>query len=652
MRFNIIGGIVAALCVLVAPSLAQTPQVASPSSPPALTHADLEAWLDGYMPYALRRGDVAGAVVVVVKDGQVVLQNGYGYADVATRRPVDAQTTLFRPGSVSKLITWTAVMQQVEQGRIDLDADINRYLDFKIPPFRGQPITMRQLMTHTAGFQDSLRDLVGADAATTPSLRQYLQDNLPARIYPPGQTPAYSNYGVALAGYIVERTSGEPFDAYIERHIFGPLGMKNASFREPLPAALRAQASSAYARASAPAKPYEMFAVRPAGSSAISGADMAHFMIAHLQDGQYQGQSILRPQTARLMHDSRLTVISPSVDRMALGFYEFDRNGHRIIGHEGDSIWFHSLLQLYPDDHVGLFLSLNSVGRDGAARAIRKGLMEGFADRYFPAPQPPATVTPAMAKADAQAMVGQYDVSEWAPKSFLSLANLFGQATVTTDGAGHIMASPAVSPNGELSRFEEITPLAWRAVDSHQRLAARVQGGHAVMWGLDGDSPFAVFTPTPAWRNAAWLLPLLEASLAALLVTAIAWPITALARLRYGAPFTLQGAAAHSYRWVRIAAAASGGLMLTWLVTVGYMAATFSITAAVDPWILTLHLLSIAVFPLAAAIALWNLAVAASTRRGWRGVVAMGWSAVLAISALTVLWVALVYRLISLSRAF
>jgi len=133
------------------------------TAPPAshsLVREDLEAWLDGYMPYALRRGDVAGAVVVVVKGGEVLLEKGYGYADRATHRPVDPQNTLFRPGSISKLFTWTAVMQLVERHQIDLDRDINTYLDFKIPSFHGQPITMRNLMTHTAGFEDGHEEVI------------------------------------------------------------------------------------------------------------------------------------------------------------------------------------------------------------------------------------------------------------------------------------------------------------------------------------------------------------------------------------------------------------------------------------------------------------------------------------------------------------
>ena len=128
-----------------------TSVVKATAAPVTLDRADLEAWLDGYLPYAIERARIPGAVVVVVKDGQVVLEKGYGFADVAKRAPVLPETTLFRPGSVSKLFTWTAVMQQVEAGRIDLDQDVNRYLDFRIPPFQGKSVTMRQIMTHTAG---------------------------------------------------------------------------------------------------------------------------------------------------------------------------------------------------------------------------------------------------------------------------------------------------------------------------------------------------------------------------------------------------------------------------------------------------------------------------------------------------------------------
>ncbi len=184
----------------------------------------LEAWLDGFLPYALATGDVAGAVVVVVKDGSTLLQKGYGYADVATRKPVDPATTLFRPGSISKLTTWTAVMQLVEQGKLDLDADVNGYLDFKIPARDGQPITLRNILTHTPGFEERIKDLIIAEGTPFDPLDVYLKKWVPTRIFAPGTTPAYSNYATSLAGYIVARVSGLSFDDYVDQHILAAAG--------------------------------------------------------------------------------------------------------------------------------------------------------------------------------------------------------------------------------------------------------------------------------------------------------------------------------------------------------------------------------------------------------------------------------------------
>src|ERR1041385_3131708 len=173
-----------------------------------LTAEDMEPWLDGYMPYALHSADIAGAVVTVVKDGQVIVARGYGWADIARRSPVDPNLTLFRPGSVSKLVTWTAVMEQVEAGKLDLDADVNRYLDFEIPPRNGQPITLRQIMTHTPGFEEAIKDLITRDPKSVRPLGEYLKRWTPHRIFDAGTTPAYSNWATCLAGYMVERVSG------------------------------------------------------------------------------------------------------------------------------------------------------------------------------------------------------------------------------------------------------------------------------------------------------------------------------------------------------------------------------------------------------------------------------------------------------------
>jgi CubicO group peptidase (beta-lactamase class C family) len=180
-----------------------------------MTVADVQAFLDGFMPMQLERENIAGAVVLVVKNGAVFFAKGYGYSDVEKKVPVTTDATLFRPGSISKLFTWTAVMQLVEQGKLDLDQDINKYLDFTIPAKFGKPITLRNLMTHTPGFEEQIKDLINEEGAPMATLKQHLSQHIPERIFPPGTTPAYSNYGAALAGYIVERVSGRPFNDYV-----------------------------------------------------------------------------------------------------------------------------------------------------------------------------------------------------------------------------------------------------------------------------------------------------------------------------------------------------------------------------------------------------------------------------------------------------
>ncbi|HLE55684.1 MAG TPA: serine hydrolase domain-containing protein, partial [Rhodothermia bacterium] len=295
----------------------------SPSAGHSLTATDVETFLDGFVPLQLEQDDIAGATISIVKDGQLLFAKGYGYADVEKKHPVVADATLFRPGSISKLFTWTAVMQLAEQGKLDLDRDVNTYLDFKIPEAFGKPITVKNLLTHTPGFEDVVKDLF-VDASKQVSLGQYLKTHIPRRIYPPGTVAAYSNYGAGLAGYIVERVSGRPFNQYVDENIFKPLVMTHSTFEQPLPNSLAAQMSKGYRSASDGPKPFEAVGPGPAGSLSSSSTDMARFMTAHLQQGQYAEARILRPETVSRMH-SRLFELNPAANGMALGFYEESR---------------------------------------------------------------------------------------------------------------------------------------------------------------------------------------------------------------------------------------------------------------------------------------------------------------------------------------
>lgn len=645
---------IAALAPAQAPVKPGAPTVAQPAAPAApvtptigraLTGEDVTAWLDGYMPYALHSGDIAGAVVMVVRDGQVIAARGYGYADIAKRRPVDPNLTLFRPGSVSKLVTWTAVMQQVEAGKLDLDADVNRYLDFAIPAFHGQRITLRQIMTHTAGFEEANKKLITYDARDVEPIGAYLKRHVPARVYAPGTTPAYSNWATTLAGYIVERVSGVPFDDYVEQRIFRPLDMRTASFRQPLPPRLRGLMAEGYPLGSGDPKPFEIVVPGPAGSFSASGLDMAKFMIAHL-DG---GRGVLRPETAALMHDSPLAKVNPRslippLNRMELGFFETNINGRRVIAHLGDTNQMHTSLHLFLAERTGLYVSFNSAGRDGAAHVARGQLFQDFADRYFPAATLPAgRVDTATARRHAAALAGHWQVSRSSFTNFVDIANLFGQAEVGADAQGRLVIPSVKGANGVPVRWVEVAPYVWRDPAGHDRLAAQLVDGRPVRWSFDLVSPFMVWDRVPAYRDAAWLLPALYASLAVLLFTLLFWPANWYLRRRYQAAAPLAGVSLRAARAARVMALAEllvlGGWF--WLISV-----LFGDSAPGDAALTLLQLASIVVFVGAVGIAGWNAVV---TLRGDRPWTRKLWAALLLVATLVVLWVAAAFHLLALT---
>ena len=538
-----------------APTTAQ-PSTAAPTgeSPHAMTQGDVGAYLDGFFHDALTRADIAGAVVVVVKDGKVFFERGYGYSDVDTRAPVDPNRTLFRPGSISKLFTWTSVMQLVERGKLDLDRDVNDYLDFRIPATFPKPITLRNLMTHTPGFEEHIKDLMLDDSkhAVVP-LRTVLITSLPKRIYPPGEVSAYSNYGASLAGYIVQRVSGEPFADYVRRNIFNPLGMTHSTFEQPLPKNLRDDMSKGYYTPEAKPQPFEVVNMVPAGALSADGDDIARFMIAHLNNGAYDTARILRPATAEMMHRAAFQPVPP-LPAMALGFYHEDRNGHTIIGHGGDTQVFHSDLHLILDQNVGLFVSLNSAGRDFSPISnLRKMLLEGFTDRYFPAAPLGAAKPVPSAKSDAPKVAGSYRLSRRSDSNFLRLGSAV-QTFKVTAGADGSLSIPALAALGGAKKWIEVAPFVWREEHGPHRIAAVVENGRVKWAATDLFPPIMVLEPVPFWRTPIFVDVLLGGGATMLLLTLVFWPIKAILRWRYGASFPLEGKQAVLYRLTRMVA--------------------------------------------------------------------------------------------------
>jgi CubicO group peptidase (beta-lactamase class C family) len=637
----------------VAAGAPETPPASAPDSTAPAAHslerADLEPWLDGFMPYAIERGDVAGAVVAVVKNGELIFAKGYGFADVEKHKPVDPERTMFRPGSISKLFTWTAVMQLVEQGKLDLDKDVNEYLDFKIPGRSDGPITLRDIMTHTPGFEEQIKALIVTDPKLLVPLKVYAETKTPVRIFKAGSTPAYSNYATALAGYIVERVSGQPFDDYLDAHLFKPLEMTHATFRQPLPAAFEADMSKGYALGSQPAKPYEIVVAAPAGSLAASGVDMAHFMIAHLEGGEYHGARILGEETLKKMHETPRDMIPP-LNRMMLGFYEQNYNGHRIISHGGDTIYMHSYLHLLLDDHVGFFVSVNSQGREGAAGAIRGALFDDFLGRYFPAAPDARSVDAKTAAEHAKLMTGYYESSRRAETSFVSILGFASPFKLSVDKDGYLTAASFKGRNGAVRRYREIAPFVWRDVDSGWRLAAKVVDGKVQRFSIDEISPFTVYEPSPWWRSASWLVPSVEMGFGALLLTTLLWPVAAIVRRRNHLKLDLAGRDERGRLLSRVGATAVTLVSLAWIVLFVVLSSrTALLGPGLDPWLFLLHLISILGYVGGAGVLIWAAAIAWTGKRTWQGKV---WTSVLAVSAVAMLWMAWVYHLTSFTSRY
>ena len=399
-----------------------------------LTPEDLEAFFDTELTRQMADENLVGATVVVVQGDTQIFAKGYGYADPEAGTQVDVDRTLFYIGSDGKLFTWTAVMQLAEQGLLDLHTDVNAYLDFEVPATFPEPITLHDLMTHTAGFEEQLAALFVSEEADVLPLRDFLIRNQPARVYAPGTIYAYSNYGTALAGYIVERVSGESYEDAIATQLLAPLKMTRSAATQPLSAELASDMSLGFqVRDGAPdALDFEWVAAAPCAPIRATATDVGRFMRAHLNGDCVDGDCILQAETLQEMHSLQFTH-HPSLFGSAYGFVSSRFNGQRILWHMGESARFVTALALLPESDVGLLVSYNTPPADGTSILFR------FLDLFYPierVPPQPATVPGWAARADAVA--GTYVSSRVAHTSPQKLITWLGTLPVRATGEGEL----------------------------------------------------------------------------------------------------------------------------------------------------------------------------------------------------------------------
>ena len=607
-------------------SSAGLPPREPPSGEHQLTAEDVNAWLDGKLPDALKNGDIPGAVVTVVKDGQVVTTRGYGWADTGASggQPVavDPQTSLFRVASISKIPTSIAVMQLVEQGKVDLDADISAYLDFEIERRFDEPLTLRHLLTHSAGFEERWK------VAPMTDLEASVKSDPPVQVFAPGTTPAYSNYGIALAGYIVQRVSGQPFEVYVREHVLEPAGMTTSTYEQPLPAGLAGSLGPGYT-STGEEVPFDLMGDFPADSLTVSAPDFAAFMNAQLS----RSPKLLREETWEQMWSPGLGEERlgnrAKAGEMGLGYFELSRHGRRIVEHSGDISGWHSKFELYPEEKTGIFISYNGDGNDSdSSNNLREDLAQGFADRYFPGETVKASGSKDSAER-ARQVAGSYVPSRvpWASFAAAWVPALF-PATIEHTGDGGLK-------DGE-TQLVEVEPWVWRQVDGRSAIAAQVEDGKVV--SLSQGPALTLLPMTPVQQA---LAPVFGVCLVLLLVVTVAWPIGALRRRRalkrgqeVGAPVPWLTRVARGGGAMALAAQLTWILVLAVFATIQSSIVGYGALAWVAPVIRGAQVLQalgvVAVIPAAA-----DLVIALRRRAGWRRVTM---SAVLLAALVALAW--------------
>lgn len=448
--------------------------------------ARLEAFVDGVVESFRQRDRIAGVTVGILRGGQPVLMRGYGHARLDPVEAVDPARHLFRIASISKTFTYVSAMQLVEQGRLSLDDVVNERLPERLRvPDDGfpEPIRIRHLLTHTAGYEDlALGHLFVRDPTLVLPADEYLVRHRPRRVRPPGREAVYSNYSVALLGAVVAHVSGMPFEDYVERHLFGPLGMARTTFREPglrdaraLEGPLAGDLATGFVReagAFAP-RPFEHIAQSaPGGGASSTAPDMLRFAAALLGDGAIDGGRILAPGTNAGLREV-LFANAEGVNGLAHGFIT-DRIGpHDTFGHGGATLYFHSNLVLVPGLDLAVFVSTNTATGRRFAAEFPVRLVE-FLD---PAARPPAQAGPTGTTEDLRRYAGTYLTNRRPWRSpdalLLTLSGAITQVKPTADAL--IVASPL-----ETQRYLPDGVNRFREDGGHRRLAFLVDDGGRV----------------------------------------------------------------------------------------------------------------------------------------------------------------------------
>jgi CubicO group peptidase (beta-lactamase class C family) len=495
----------------------------------APTPQELAEFFDRTIPALMEEHHVVGVTVGITDGERPLLLRGYGSSDLEKIIPVDPNTTLFRAGSISKLFTWTAIMQLEEQGHLDLSDAVEEYLDFELPANFEEPIRIIDLMNHTPGFEDRMNGLFVKDPRLNRTLRDLVSKDIPRRVRPPGEEVSYSNYGTMLAGYIVERISGLPYEEYVERHILDPLGMESSTFRQPLPPELAERLAGAYTFTGGQylQQGFEFVNGAPAGSMTTTASDMLRFYRALLNDGQLGGSRILGKQTVARMHQATFRHDSRA-NGVAYGFFEIGMGEVRGYGHGGDTMLFHSISGYLPDRDLAFFISTNTA----TGMLLTRTLSSRFFDEFFPVPT--GEELAAESDLDLREYTGVFAMnrrSEGDPFQIMGAATL-AIPRITDDGQGLWMAY-MMNPTGSV--YLPVDRDIFQESDGRGRIVF-LRDEHGTVQSLfSNELPAFLFSRPPWFEHPLLSIPVLFFGILFLLTGLIAPPtglLTLIPRLR------------------------------------------------------------------------------------------------------------------------
>ena len=446
----------------------------------------VEVFVDGVVASYMQEERIAGVTVAVVKDANTVLLKGYGIASVDPERPVLAEQTLFRIGSISKTFLWVALMQLAEQGSISLDDPVNKYLPESLQvPDEGfsEPVRIWHLMTHTAGFEDKIVGhlFINDDDRLLP-MHEYLAGFRPHRVRPPGDLTAYSNYGAALAGQVVTEVAGVDFEPYVQEHIFRPLGMTATTFREqhgstregvmpPMDETRAARLAEGLEWEHGAWKTQvrdRITHVAPAGSASSTAADMARFVTALLNDGQYGQFQLLQPETARKMRQVQFEN-AEGIGGPKHGFLFVPLPGaYENFGHGGATSHFQSEMVMVPELGLGIFISVNSAPGFWLSHKLPQMIVgQFFVEETVAATEPGPPSEEFIARAGR--LTGGYRSTRRSYTSIEKIISLPSALDVSLSPDGYLLTSMGE----EVIRWVEIEPLLFQEVGGLRRLAFR-----------------------------------------------------------------------------------------------------------------------------------------------------------------------------------